>query len=203
MKNNFVIILLVALFVVNIKAKADSPLTSTDISSAYDDVEIVQLADKASGELTKDLMDYLYSMDNPIDVKIAVINKLSWGNMYNNSQMFFEYLQKKNGYKNINQFLRKANADWIICLAYLKALDDYFDVKEALKYAEVARKKNTKKSYTIAIVAALIEAQNAMDTDMNSAYTPIGVVENDSSLNKDMRDDAIRNIFAYMNLYKQ
>ncbi len=185
-----------AILLLNIQVKADSPLTSTDLSSAYDDVEIVRLAGQKEGQLTEDLMDYLYA-NNPIDVKIAVINKIGWGNQYNNSKAFFEYLQKKKRYKNIKHFLKKANADLIICLAYLKALDDYFDVKEAIQYAEVAQKKNKKKSYTIAIVAALIKAQDVM------AYQPIAEVENDSSLNKDMREDAIRNIFAYMDLYKE
>ena len=59
-------------------AKADSPITSTDISSSYQDVAIVQTAKSAQGALTDELMAYLADESNPIDVKMAVINQLGW-----------------------------------------------------------------------------------------------------------------------------
>jgi hypothetical protein len=58
-------------------SRADSPITSTPFSEAYQDYEIVQKAQKA-GILDLEMAQYLSSRSAPIDVKAAVINALSW-----------------------------------------------------------------------------------------------------------------------------
>ena len=57
---------------------ADSPLTSTDFSEAYLEEPIIAAASKTDGRITNELMDYLTDDNNPVDVKMAVINKLGW-----------------------------------------------------------------------------------------------------------------------------
>ena len=74
---------------VNQNLLADSPLTSTKISNAYKDYAIIQLASKSNGNLSVDLMDYLYGKSNPIDVKIALINEIA------NSGWRIEFKEKK------------------------------------------------------------------------------------------------------------
>ena len=181
---------------------ADSPLTSTDISKAYQKEQIVQLAAATKGRLTPMLMDYLYEKKNPIEVKIAVINQLGWDtNGKNNSEIFFQYLSGKSGYKSTDDLLSNASADILICMAYLKALDNYFEVDEAIEWAITAKIKN-KKSYTIQMIAALIEAQKAMDSDWCKVYQLANDVRINKALKKDMKDEAITLIFEYMELYK-
>ncbi|MEZ4830038.1 MAG: hypothetical protein R3C61_27710 [Bacteroidia bacterium] len=181
---------------------ADSPLTSTGISAAYKDSKIVQMASKTKGELTVELMNYLIKSKNPTDVKIAVINELGWDfDGKNNSATFFDYLKKKKKYKNEDDFLRNGSADLLICMAYLKALDDYFDVEAALTFAQKAKEKNGG-SYTIQIMCALIEAQRAMDSDWCEVYNLTNNVRINESLKRDMRQDAMDIIFEYMDLYK-
>ena len=59
MKTNFIIILIIGLlFSQNLFA--DSPLTSTNISNAYKDSEIIQLASMAEGKLSIELLNYLF-----------------------------------------------------------------------------------------------------------------------------------------------
>jgi len=200
MKTNFIIALIIGLlFSQNVFA--DSPLTSINISKAYEDSEIVQLASKTDGKLTIELMDYLNESENPIELKIAVINKLGWDfDGKSNSTFFFQYLKEKNNFKDIDGFLNQASGDLLICMAYLKALDNYFDVEDAIIYAEKAKSRDTK-SYTINIISALIEAQKALDSDWCEVYTLTNNVRINQSLYKDMKDTTVNIIFEYMDLY--
>lgn len=197
MKTNFIIVLIIGLLSSQ-SLFADSPLTSTNFSKAYKDSEIIQLASKTEGKLTIELMDYLSNNKNPIELKIALINALGWSfDGQNNSIMFYDYLKEKSKLEDINQ----ANADILICYAYLKALDNYFDVEDAIIYAKKAKSKN-EKSYTINIICALIEAQKAMDTDWCEVYNLTNNVRINNTLNQDMKEDSISTIFDYMDIYK-
>lgn len=197
----YILVLLTAILFSIQGLLADSPLTSTGISAAYKEVKIVQAAAKANGELTTELMAYLANKKNPLDVKIALINELSWNiDGKDNSTAFLAYLQKKKKYKNIDDFLNKASGDMIICMAYLKALDNYFEVDDAIRYAQKAKSKNGG-SYTVNIICALIEAQKAMDSDWCKVYNLANNVRINESLKRDMKQEAIDIIFEYMDLY--
>ena len=154
MKRKLLIIVVIGLLF-NQNLLAGSPLTSTNIHEAYKDSAIIQLALKTEGKLTFALMNYLSDTKKPIELKIALINALGWDfNGKNNSTLFYEYLKENQNLKDINE----TSADILICYAYLKALDNYFDVDDAIKFAQKAKLKK-KNSYTINIICALIEAQ--------------------------------------------
>jgi|GEM_PF-422054 len=179
---------------------ADSPITSTDIYSGYKNEPIVAEAINNS-ILTEKLLEYLVSPQNPIAVKIAVINALGWDiNGKNNADVFFQYLNKTNTYKSIADFMQKADGELLICMAYLKVMDDYFDVNEAVSMAQKAKSKSPK-SYTVNIVCALIEAQKAMSSDWCEVYQFTDRVRENKSLNDDMNETAKARIFGYMDGY--
>lgn len=80
------------------------------------------------------------------ELKIAVINQLGWGfNGFNNAYYFYEYLQEKYNFKDTDEFLNQASADLLISLAYLQAMENYFNVDEPIIYALKARSKRTTK----------------------------------------------------------
>ncbi len=189
---------------VNQNLLADSPLTSTQISNAYKDYAIIQLASKSNGNLSVDLMDYLYGKSNPIDVKIALINEIAnsgWRIEFKekkNAAIFLEYLQQKESGFSLNG---NPNSEILISYAYLKALDNYFDVAEATQWADLAKSRNGE-SYTVSIVWALIHAQQAMDSDWCEVYNLTNSVRENKGLEKDMKEEAISIIFDYMDIYK-
>lgn len=196
MKTNFIIFLILGLFISQ-NLFADSPLTSSDISKAYKDSNIVQTASRSEGKLNDELLNYLIDSKNPIELKIALINELGFDFAgKNNSTVFYEYL-KKNKLVDIN----KTSAEILICFAYLKAMDNYFDVEEAIIYAKKAKAKN-KKSYTINIICALIEAQKAMNSNWCKVYNLTNNVRINKTLIKDMKEESVNVIFEYMDLYK-
>ena len=63
-------------------------------------------------------------------------------------------------------------------------------------------KLKKKNSYTINIICALIEAQKAMGSDWCEVYNLTNNVRINDALQIDMKEDAIKIIFEYMDLYK-
>ncbi len=180
---------------------ADSPLTSTAFHKAYSEENIIILASKSNGVLSENLIEYLLA-ENSIDIKMALINKLSWDfNEKNNADIFMNYLISSGKYKNKEKFLKKASGDELLCMAYLKALDNYHDVTHALVYEEKALKANTK-SYTYQIIVAIIKAQKAFDSDWCKVFQLTDNVRTNNELKVDMKSEAINIIFEYMDLYE-
>lgn len=178
----------------------DSPLTSTDFATAYKNEAIVKKAQAANGVLNKKILKYLTGK-GPIDVKMAVINTLGWDmNGKSNADVFLEYLMKTKSYSGEDDVLARASGDDILCLAYLKALDNYFDVATAVEWSAAALKKNPT-SYTFNIINGLISAQGYFDSSWCSVYKATDNVRTNTGLIKDMNEESIRIIFEYMDLY--
>lgn len=195
-------ILFIAIFLTTVqKSLADSPITSTAFSKAYHKEAIVMLAAKAHGKINTELMDYLAGR-NPIDIKVALINELGWeGEGKVNANIFAGYLMKSKGYMTEAELQRKAKPDDLLCIAYLKAMDNYFDVSKAITYADLAISKNSK-SYTYQIITSLIKAQAAMEQDWCAVYSLTDRVRANKDLKLDMKAEASKLIFDYMDEYK-
>lgn len=148
-------------------------------------------------------MDYLTDKNNPVDLKMAVINKLGWNiNGKNNSQVFMRYLMNKYGYSDEKKFLKKGTGDDLLSMAYLKALNNYFDVSDALVYAEKALKKN-KKSRTYNLIAGLVKAQKTMDGSWCEVYQITDRIRKNDKLNDDLKPEAVKIIYDYMDIYSE
>lgn len=190
-----------ALIIFSSAVFADSPLTSTDFSKAYSQEPIIVAASKTEGYLTNQLMDYLTNESHSIDLKMAVINQLGWQfKGKNNTQTFVKYLKTKYGYADEKKFLKKGKSDDLLAMAYMKALDDYFNVENALVYAEKALKKNPK-SRTYNLVAGLIKAQKAMDGNWCEVYQITDNIRKNDELENDLKPEAVKIIYDYMDIY--
>lgn len=177
---------------VTIVSKADSPVTSTSFYKAYTDIAIVSKAAE-QGVMDEETADYLADPENPIDIKAAVINALSWDfNGKNNTESYINLIYNKQ-FDDID--LDSLSGQELFCIGYLKAMDDYFDTAEALAILKKAEAK-IMDSMTVSIVRAVVEAQNS-----GNVWERVETVINDKSLNVDMRLDAINIIIDYMSLY--
>jgi hypothetical protein len=202
MKNAAALFLIISLLSLNTNLFADSPLTSTNFSSVYQNEKIVIESSKTSGILTQQLIVYLLNKKNPVDIKMAVINELSWDmNGKNNSTIFLNYLIDNNLYKNKADFIQRGKIEELLCMAYLKGLDDYFNVDEAVEYADAVLARNPK-SYTVNIICALIKAQKEFEISWCEVYKTTNRVRINKSLKLDMKKEATDIIFEYMDLYK-
>lgn len=201
MKNTFLGILAMLFF--SYQASADSPLTSTEFYKAYEKLPIIQLAGNSNGLLTKELMNYLADKDNPTDVKIAMINRLGWDTKgKTNASILINYLKSKYGFKTTAELKTGLSASDLICIAYLKSMDNYFDTKEALTFATAAQAKEPK-SYTINIIQRLIKAQDYLYKSYCQVFKIVNEVRTNESITMDFNKEASDIIFEYINRYEK
>jgi hypothetical protein len=180
----------VSMFLFSMLSYADSPLTSTGFSEAYMDVSIVKEASN-KGVIDTNIAKYLSDAGNPIDVKAAVINALSWSvDGKNNAEKYSKEIYKTSLSKlKINNL----NGDQLFCIGYLLALDDYNNTGNALKYLKLSEQK-INNSFTVSVIRALIQAQDSQD----GLWKSIQSVCQNSKLKQDMREDAVHIILDYM-----
>ena len=183
---------------------ADSPLTSTHFADAYLDHEMVQMANmEMQGNIPTTLLNFLADKQAPIDVRLAVVNKIGW-NFDGTSvgAQMGEYLMGRYRVKNEAKLVKKLDAKTLAVYAYAVAMSDYFNVKNAQELAHKAIKKNKDKSFSVNLIAALIDAQYYLDSDWSMIYKVVSDVLHDGSLRLDMRQEAIDNIMDYIGLYQ-
>lgn len=198
------ILLIICVLTIN-SLWGDSPLTQTDFHKVYSDVPMVQRALKSKGRMTNAMMSYLANDTNPLDMKLAVINAIGWShNGIINSTAFLNYVVKIKKYKVESNgksiaFKWQATSEELICFAYLTALDNYFDVSYANEIAELALTKSPN-SLSVNIIAGLIKAQglNLLNEDCYG-YKQFTALLNNTQLKMDMKKDAEKYIFEYMN----
>ena len=184
---------------------ADSPLTSTHFADAYSDHPMVQMADEMMQyDMPTTLLNFLANKNEPVDVRLAVINKIGWNfDGTTVGAQLGEYLMGRYGAKDEKKLVKKLDAGTLAVYAYAKAMSNYFDVKAASELGHQAVKKNKNKSFSVALISALIDAQVYLDTDWSKIYPVLANVLHDGSLHLDMRQDAIDSIMEYINLYSE
>lgn len=173
-------------------AYADSPLTSTPFSKAYYDVEIVEKASRRN-HITEDMAAYLADENNPIDVKAALINALSWDlDGKDNTDRYCRFIYGK-PLEEID--VAALSGDQQFCIGYLLAMDDIdFHTAQSMECLRLAR-INMPDSLTVAVITYIVEAMNGEVDDWRGQLNQILA---DTSLKQDLSEDAIKVITDYM-----
>lgn len=197
-------ILFIFILLVSFKSAADSPLTSTDFGKAYLDIPIVQEAFKSKGKITTEMLEFIVEENNPLDVKLAIINSLGWDNKgIMNSKIFFMHVMKKKNYQSefgndYAAFKWHATSDVLICYSYMLSLDNYFDVSEAFDIASEALRM-APDSFAINMIYNLIKSQGLFLFHESCYATKMFLAFKDNrNLKIDMRKESMGYIFSYM-----
>ena len=197
-----VVFLLNVLFLFQKTSHADSPITATKFYEAYLDVKMVERA-HLEGVMGLEIAEFLTSPENPIDVKAAVINALSWRfDGKNNAELYACYLALLYHVSLIELDTAFLSADEIFCMGYLMVMDDYFHPEKALPILEEAY-KTMGNSFTVSIILALAKAQRAFDSDWCEVWRLTEEVLKNKALRQDLRPEAVERIVDYMILYKE
>ncbi len=197
-----VVFLLNVLFLFPKTSHADSPITATKFYEAYMDVKMVERA-HLEGVMGLEIAEFLTSLENPIDVKAAVINALSWKfDGKNNAELYAYYLALLYHVSITELDTEFLSADEVFCMGYLTAMDDYFHPEKALPILEEAHKV-MKESFTVSIIMALVRGQAVMDYDWCEVWRLTEGVLKNKELKHDLRPEAIKMIVDYMILYKE
>ncbi|MDO8140375.1 MAG: hypothetical protein Q6358_02655 [Candidatus Brocadiales bacterium] len=196
------VLILKLLFLFPTASHADSPITATDFYEAYMDVKMVKRA-HLEGVMGLEIAEFLSSPENPIDVKAAVINGLSWRfEGKNNAELYAYYLALLYHLSITELDTAFLSADEIFCLGYLTVMDDYFHPEYAIQLLEEAHEKN-KDSFTVSIILAIAKAQRAFDSDWCAIWKLTEEVLQNKELTQDLRPEAVKMIVDYMILYKE
>jgi hypothetical protein len=178
--------------------RADSPITSCDLSLAYADVpEVKRAAEKK--RLDDELSAYLVAPGTPLDRKAAVVSALGF-----RSEPVGEAdaLARRSYGGSLEKVKRDAlRADDLFVLGYLLALDDYDHPRRGLAFLDAARKK-APESLTIALVNALVRAQSVSGTVPCSTWRTVIAPLRDPKATVDLRKGAVDAIFDYVVLYR-
>jgi hypothetical protein len=201
-----ILLALTLLFCLN--AQADSFLTSTHFCEAYQSKSIIKEA-KRLNKLNDQLITFILNKRKPVALKLAIINQLGWNftDRQKNSELFLDYVISQNIFTDLEDLKANADEEVLISFAYMLAMEDYFEVSDALDLARRAvtmDKQNKKQSYSINLVFALVEAQVQQHEDRwCRAYEKCDAVRANSKLKKDMKKKARKIVFDYVQLYQE
>lgn len=197
------LILSLCLLLVSSQSFADSPITSTTFYKGYLDVAIIKEAAKSDGIITEKQLQFLTNSKNPIAIKLALINSLRWiVKSKSNAPEYLAYLFEKQPKLNYKNFINNASAEELICYAYLKAMDNYFNVKSASVFAIQAMRK-APTTYSIQLIGTLIQVQGVNAKNWCAIYTKINQVRKNKKLQLDMRLISTAAVFSYTDGYKE
>jgi hypothetical protein len=195
-------------------AKADSPLTSTQFSEAYQDVELVNLAGKK--QLTPALMQALSDPTISNDRRSAIVNALGWSvEGQNNADLYLDYLAKQYRQNRSNLKIENLATEELFALGYLLAMDDYFTLKalggtgeleqsDALTLLSIASVRKPD-DYTIALIYKLAQAQVYLADFAKwcDVYKTVSTVVKNFPPERNMRPEAVSIIMDYINGYQE
>ena len=203
MKKILVLVILLKLLLIFPAASyADSPITATGFYEAYMDAKMVQRA-HLEGVMGLEIAEFLTSPENPIDVKAAVINALSWRfEGKNNAELYAYYLALLYHVSIVELDTAFLSPDEIFCIGYFFIMDDYFHPDDAVQLLEEAHNL-MKDSFTVSIILALARGQKVTDYDWCEVWRLTEEVLKNKELKQDLRPDATKMIVDYMVLYKE
>lgn len=187
---------------VSLVSFADSPLTTTRFYQHYSDNPFVYEASETH-YLSGDMAEYILDTDNPVSIKVAIINALGWGDKAEgNYAGLVSFAMEEKQTPSASKLFNVLDGKTLICFAYLKALSDYFDVKEAIKIAKMAQKKD-KDSYCVNFIAALIKSQAYFnESKWSLVYSVLDDVNKTTWRNDDLSAKAVASVMEYISGYK-
>ncbi|WP_299486872.1 hypothetical protein [Acaryochloris sp. IP29b_bin.137] len=195
-------------------ARADSPLTSTQLADAYQDLPIVQLARRqkvAEGEILAFLIG-----DAPTDQKAAVINALGWDIQgQRNGYRFVAGLAAARGLTLQEIRLQHLRSVDRFVLGYLLAMDDYFKLSPLSKTGHEALWQasplqlvsqaayDLPDDFTVHFVRSMVQGQREFARSGCSIYLePQEVLAQFPLQQRNMRSQAVDQAMQYLKNYE-
>jgi hypothetical protein len=202
---------LIAIVLASAVVRADSPLTSTDLASAYADLPAVKEA-RATRRVAGEVLRVLLGTE-PNDRKAAVVNALGWQTP-GNAAAFLRGLAAARGVAVEEVKVAQLTASDRFVLGYLRALETS-DAPAALRPGALdvwgatplqlldQASHALPEDFTVQYVRALVDAQRAMAESWCSAYLATErVIEKFPQRKRNMRPAAVAAAQSYMEAYK-
>ena len=199
----YLLTLVVALVAVTVWA--DSPLTSTRFWPIYnfscDKLTFPMYQQFEKYGWSPEVMDDLTSQEISVEKRLCLVNLVSWNfGGQNHYEGLVTYYMARNNLTDREAAFREMDGKMLAVFAYVKAMDNYFDVTEARQLSSEAVLR-APDSRAVAMIDALIAAQMAMDSDWLEVYHVCQRVVEKTYADNDFCDAAVYAIMEYINLY--
>jgi CARDB len=222
MRASFILVWVVMLLMQALKMQADSPLTSCHIAQAYRDQPMVKslLERRATSEgpilLTPEITQYLLNELVPIDMRMAAINALGFGQKDNPSRLL-EHLTSKYKLEDVPLQRMLREGQWVelsqqlksgeitgsdfLAMAYLLAMSEYLNPRGGLPFAAEAMRL-LQDHETATWISNLIMAQFVMEVDECEVFVMFRELNNKTFTTGALRNEAKRWVMDYIVLYQ-
>lgn len=194
-------LIVIALLTSNILFAGSSQIKAS-FYEAYQFDETVQYAE------TMNILDgkiafYLMDENVLIGEKVAVINALQWNEKSkSNVDTYKMFLGRQYGVGFENFDINILKGDEVLCLGYLMLRDENMALNETVEVLKVAVEKNSG-SYITNLIHAIASAEVLLNNGSKcEAWTICDSVRNNTSLKKDINDQAIGLIFQEIDPFK-
>lgn len=200
MKRIFLIV--TVLMMTGLMSFADCILNSTEFYKAYLDEPLVNAAHQNKYKFTDEHKKYLIDDNNPLAVRMAIINAFDWDHNGDYYGQLLDYLMRQSNSSSTDETLDKASAEQVMVLAYLKAMDDIDEEVLTVQLVDRAMNKPHKKSQSFMVPATLIKAQVMDYNGQSEKIFPMVQKNILQSPIRDMSQEAIGIIMEYMLYFK-
>ncbi|HEY9596441.1 MAG TPA: hypothetical protein V6D33_02085 [Cyanophyceae cyanobacterium] len=196
-------------------ALADSPLTSTDFATAYQDVNVVQQA--AKNGLNERVLKALSDPKVPQDVRAAIVNQIGWSNEpQQNATTYLDYIARQHKTEPSRITLDMLTSQEAMALGYLLAMDHRFSLNQpiggsgevqqanALSLLDTAVAKSPE-DFSVVLIRSLVQSQNEFErgpANWCAVYETVQGTVEEFQGERNMRPEAVQTIMDYIGLYK-
>lgn len=196
-------------------ALADSPLTSTDFATAYQDVKVVQQADRNG--LNERVLKALSDPKVPQDVRAAIVNQIGWSNEpQQNATIYLDYIARRQNTQPSRITLAMLTPQEAMALGYLLAMDNRFSLEQpiggsgevqqadALSLLDTAVAKSPD-DFSVNLIHSLVQSQYEFDrgpANWCAVYETVQGTVEEFQGERNMRPEAVDIIMDYIELYK-
>lgn len=196
-------------------AWADSPLTSTNFATVYQDVDEVVYAarHRLDNKVFKDLSD----PDVPHDVRAAIVNQIGWSNEpQQNATQYLDYVARSHKTQPSDLKLSVLTSEEALALGYMLAMDNRFSLMSPIggrgevQQANALSLLNTAVSkapndFSVVLIHSLIQSQYVFDSGPDNwcgVYETVNSVVQNFQGKRNMRPEAVKIIMDYIQLYQ-
>lgn len=196
-------------------ALADSPLTSTDFAAAYQDVKVVQQADRNG--LNERVLKALSDPKVPQDVRAAIVNQIGWSNEpQQNATIYLDYIARRKNTQPSRITLAMLTSQEAMALGYLLAMDNRFSLEQpiggsgevqqadSLSLLDTAVAKSPD-DFSVNLIHSLVQSQYEFDRGPENwcaVYETVQGTVEEFQGERNMRPEAVDIIMDYIGIYE-
>lgn len=182
---------------------ADCIMNSTEFYKAYLDVLLVNKAHQNKNNFTNEHKEYLMNENNPLDVRMAVVNAFDWDHEGDYYRQFMDYLKEKTNSRSDEEVIQNASAERLLTLAYLKAMKELEIEDDVLQLLSMIQQMPHEQTVSYLLPYVIMVTQYFDFNDQREHIYPMVEQFILECPNQDMRPKAIDYYMDYMNYYNE